>query len=114
MAPALPCDDFSLIALICIFTHLLENKKSRQLHGPRSEPGKEWGSFGALHPLYAAPVMGAGKTAEKWQKNVPGFSQFPGPGGELMEERWGVRRLLWGEGAEYWEGDGGGRGILRG
>lgn len=68
MAPALPCDDFSLIVLICIFTHLLENKKSRQLHGPRSEPGKEWGSFGALHPLYAAPVMGAGKTAEKWQK----------------------------------------------
>lgn len=41
MAPALPSDDFSLIALIYVFTHSLENEKSRQLHGGRemkSEP----------------------------------------------------------------------------
>ena len=45
----LPSDDFSLIALICVFTHSLENEKSRQLHGGgevRREPwaaAKGWG-----------------------------------------------------------------------
>lgn len=93
MAPALPCDDFSLIALICIFTHLLENKKSRQLHGPRSEPGKEWGSFGALHPLYAAPVMGARKTAEKcsWVLTVPRARRGVN-GGKMGSEKTPVER----------------------
>lgn len=46
----MPSDDFSLIALICVFTHSLENEKSRQLHGGgevRSEPGRRRRSGGS-------------------------------------------------------------------
>ena len=62
VASTLPCNDLSLIALICVFTHSLENEKSRQLHGGeelRCEPqARGRGRRAAEHLLSAAPGSG--------------------------------------------------------
>lgn len=70
MAPALPSNDFSLIALIYVFTHSLENEKSRQLHGGRemkSEPQARGRGRCAEHLLLAALFLGAALKEDMWE-----------------------------------------------
>ena len=58
----MPCNDLSLIALIGVFMHSLENEKSRQLHGGkelRCEPqARGRGRHAAENLLSAAPGSG--------------------------------------------------------